>query len=355
MATPRRNKIMSTEGQATKFLYTVLKQLDLKTVRPHLRVSFLRWKLLLTPMGIFQIDWNLVATELDISNGHAARMRYSRFKQQMESTITAPKSVKPKKSNGRTDSGKASAAAKSTTKGKYASDKSGKGSANTCSGGKAGNSKSGGTGDGNTKKRSAPDDFTKQETVNHGAIPSIESNNPMTDCNSMSDPFASGMPYFVPPNGSAFNCDTAFPFMPMQPPFPSQHQLSDPSTNFSLAPEDPMCNPAFAPDGYDAFDNFNNNDNFPGHHTDFSGWNNQTEFCFSGCCQPHNPPTPRLFPNFPLEDADFPSLGESEPLVLESSCHTQQPQKLWVPIKSEPGCEDNSDDILVKVEAEDGA
>lgn len=31
-----------------------------------------------------QIDWNAVAKELDITNGHAARMRYSRFKQQME-------------------------------------------------------------------------------------------------------------------------------------------------------------------------------------------------------------------------------------------------------------------------------
>ena len=31
-----------------------------------------------------QIDWNLIASELGITNGHAARMRFSRFKQQME-------------------------------------------------------------------------------------------------------------------------------------------------------------------------------------------------------------------------------------------------------------------------------
>ena len=31
-----------------------------------------------------QIDWQQVANQLDITNGHAARMRYSRFKQQME-------------------------------------------------------------------------------------------------------------------------------------------------------------------------------------------------------------------------------------------------------------------------------
>ena len=33
-----------------------------------------------------QIDWNQVAEEQGITNGHAARMRYSRFKPQMEAT-----------------------------------------------------------------------------------------------------------------------------------------------------------------------------------------------------------------------------------------------------------------------------
>jgi hypothetical protein len=34
-----------------------------------------------------QIDWSLVSMELGITNGHAARMRYSRFKQQMEGNV----------------------------------------------------------------------------------------------------------------------------------------------------------------------------------------------------------------------------------------------------------------------------
>ncbi|KAE8356633.1 hypothetical protein BDV28DRAFT_144958 [Aspergillus coremiiformis] len=75
MSTPRRSKAMPTDGPTVKFLYTIIKQLDLKS-----------------------IDWNLVATQLEISNGHAARMRYSRFKQQMEGTTSTPRSSRPKKS-----------------------------------------------------------------------------------------------------------------------------------------------------------------------------------------------------------------------------------------------------------------
>ena len=41
-----------------------------------------------------QIDWNEVAGSLDITNGHAARMRFSRFKQQMEGI--QPQVRKPK-------------------------------------------------------------------------------------------------------------------------------------------------------------------------------------------------------------------------------------------------------------------
>ncbi|KAL4929227.1 uncharacterized protein BDV17DRAFT_262145 [Aspergillus undulatus] len=57
----RRSKTMPTDGPAAKFLYAIIKQLDLKGV-----------------------DWPLVASQLDISNGHAARMRYHRFRNQME-------------------------------------------------------------------------------------------------------------------------------------------------------------------------------------------------------------------------------------------------------------------------------
>jgi hypothetical protein len=44
-----------------------------------------------------QIDWNLVSAELEITNGHAARMRYSRFKAQMEGR--APSERKPRDPN----------------------------------------------------------------------------------------------------------------------------------------------------------------------------------------------------------------------------------------------------------------
>ncbi|KAL2812114.1 hypothetical protein BJX63DRAFT_432925 [Aspergillus granulosus] len=64
----RRSKAMPTDSPTAKFLYTILKQLDLKG-----------------------IDWNLVASQLEISNGHAARMRYHRFKNQMEGTTSTPR------------------------------------------------------------------------------------------------------------------------------------------------------------------------------------------------------------------------------------------------------------------------
>ncbi|KAI9814033.1 MAG: hypothetical protein M1827_003497 [Pycnora praestabilis] len=60
---------MPTDGATAKFLYIILKQLDLKS-----------------------IDWQTVATQLSITNGHAARMRFSRFKQHMEGVVPAPRS-----------------------------------------------------------------------------------------------------------------------------------------------------------------------------------------------------------------------------------------------------------------------
>ncbi len=59
---------MPTDGATAKFLYTILKQLDLKS-----------------------IDWTTVAAALEITNGHAARMRFSRFKQAMEGVVPAPR------------------------------------------------------------------------------------------------------------------------------------------------------------------------------------------------------------------------------------------------------------------------
>ncbi|KAF7588790.1 hypothetical protein BBP40_005221 [Aspergillus hancockii] len=78
MSTVRRSKAMPTDGPTVKFLYTIIKQLDLKS-----------------------IDWSLVASQLEISNGHAARMRYSRFRQQMEGTTSTPRSSRPKKTSNK--------------------------------------------------------------------------------------------------------------------------------------------------------------------------------------------------------------------------------------------------------------
>lgn len=38
-----------------------------------------------------------MASQLEITNGHAARMRFSRFKQHMEGTTTTPRTQRPKK------------------------------------------------------------------------------------------------------------------------------------------------------------------------------------------------------------------------------------------------------------------
>ena len=69
----RRTKSFTPDGQTAKFLYTILKQLDLKSV-----------------------DWNGVAESLDITNGHAARMRYSRFKQHIEGTTSTSRKERAK-------------------------------------------------------------------------------------------------------------------------------------------------------------------------------------------------------------------------------------------------------------------
>ncbi|KAL8721182.1 MAG: hypothetical protein Q9181_007761, partial [Wetmoreana brouardii] len=52
---------------------------------------------------IEQIDWNAVATELEITNGHAARMRYSRFKQQMEGITPQVRKPRATKSGDKAD------------------------------------------------------------------------------------------------------------------------------------------------------------------------------------------------------------------------------------------------------------
>ncbi|KAL4949653.1 hypothetical protein BDW69DRAFT_202698 [Aspergillus filifer] len=70
----RRNKAIPTDSAPARFFYAMLRQLDLKN-----------------------IDWNLVASENEISNGHAARMRYHRFRNQVENI--QPQKRKPKANN----------------------------------------------------------------------------------------------------------------------------------------------------------------------------------------------------------------------------------------------------------------
>ncbi|PWY94929.1 hypothetical protein BO94DRAFT_530825 [Aspergillus sclerotioniger CBS 115572] len=74
LTSPRRSRALPTDGPTVRFLYTIIKQLDLKSV-----------------------DWTLIATDLGISNGHAARMRYSRFRQQMEGISPTPRQTQAKK------------------------------------------------------------------------------------------------------------------------------------------------------------------------------------------------------------------------------------------------------------------
>ncbi|KAJ5924430.1 hypothetical protein N7466_008617 [Penicillium verhagenii] len=69
----QRSKVLDIDGPTPKFLYAMLKQLDLKS-----------------------IDWNRVAADIEISNGHAARMRFSRFRNQMEGTTGAQRAGRKK-------------------------------------------------------------------------------------------------------------------------------------------------------------------------------------------------------------------------------------------------------------------
>ncbi|MCJ1382721.1 hypothetical protein MMC17_005834 [Xylographa soralifera] len=75
---------MPNDSATSRFLYTILKQLDHKSVvHPRTSPTY--------STDILQIDWNTVASDLEITNGHAARMRFSRFKQHMEGIPPTPR------------------------------------------------------------------------------------------------------------------------------------------------------------------------------------------------------------------------------------------------------------------------
>jgi hypothetical protein len=81
---------MANDTATTRLLYAILSQKCLKDV---CHLCFISCPLHIQPLSIlisYQIDWNKVAHDpilsQEITNGHAARMRYSRFKKQMEGT-----------------------------------------------------------------------------------------------------------------------------------------------------------------------------------------------------------------------------------------------------------------------------
>ena len=74
MASLRKKNVFTPDDKTVRFLYLILKQLDLKSV-----------------------NWQDVADNIGIKNGHAARMRWSRFKMHAEGTPPQTKTAKAKK------------------------------------------------------------------------------------------------------------------------------------------------------------------------------------------------------------------------------------------------------------------
>ncbi|TKA77590.1 hypothetical protein B0A49_01743 [Cryomyces minteri] len=90
---------MPTDKAMAEFCFSMLKQLDLKAPVHHPDPTRPSAKLT-NPFP--QIDWNAVASDQNITNGHAARMRYFRFKAQMEGAPqTADQPGAPKRPRGR--------------------------------------------------------------------------------------------------------------------------------------------------------------------------------------------------------------------------------------------------------------
>lgn len=86
MATSLRKIPGGPDSTTVKFLFAVIKQLETKAV------STLRscHPLLIS----IKVNWQHVADEMGITNGHAARMRFSRLKAQVEGTAPYGKSNK---------------------------------------------------------------------------------------------------------------------------------------------------------------------------------------------------------------------------------------------------------------------
>ncbi|CRG89782.1 hypothetical protein PISL3812_06821 [Talaromyces islandicus] len=320
LPTPRRSKTMPTEGHMTKFLYSILKQLDLKP-----------------------IDWSLVATELEISNGHAARMRYSRFKQQMEGTVSVPRAAKqqPKKGVGKGDMAKGA--------------KLGKEKAATISSGKGGESFVV-----SSKKRRASDQMVKQEMADSNppvmrrqqmAESSSSSSFPPIPAKRMMAPNGMMLPVSSINNSNSSSNSTPFQYaVPLHSPGQmtvSPDEMMMMMMNHQYNYQQPSSHPHYV------YDSINNAD----YTTDpfaQDSWNHH-EYCFSGCCNP--PPYPSSPNMYPSYQATLPTLSTSStPFSSQQQQQPQihpqllQPQNVWVPVKQEGGGEGVSDELLVKVE-----
>ncbi|GKZ29715.1 hypothetical protein AbraIFM66950_006225 [Aspergillus brasiliensis] len=93
VSNPRRTKTaLPAEGPTVKFLYTIMKQMDLRS-----------------------IDWASVASQLNIPSGHAARMRYSRLRAQLENQGSSQRGVRTKRAEAKRAARASSSRTQATT------------------------------------------------------------------------------------------------------------------------------------------------------------------------------------------------------------------------------------------------
>ena len=88
MAGKSQQSVAEKAEKTCCFLYAILQQLNMKPVSRKPTSVVPRVDMIIFQLKLFtktQVDWNLVALQLDIPNGHAARMRYSRVRERMGS------------------------------------------------------------------------------------------------------------------------------------------------------------------------------------------------------------------------------------------------------------------------------
>jgi len=302
-----------------------------------------------------------VADELDISNGHAARMRYSRFKQQMEGIGPLSRTAKPKKSaagKGESSKGNRSSSSSSSTK----SSKAGVSSSS---------SSSSRTGTDNTERMTPPPAYSRKRKASEELIdrepadPISPAANRVTMQSSMLPGYFQSRQHGLPGTGSMSMASNGLmsaahdlpedlcaapmdytPYLttPYALPLESPSQLAMNSDRVSYT----AVNSQSYGYGSGHTENVNPASSLP---------QQQHGFCFSGCCQqPMYPLIPSLYPGYQASSSVPPSTPLAGPVAnvqyLPQAIHPQlqlpQSQDLWVPIR-----EEDSDDVLVKIESTD--